>query len=182
LAARWGLPTSLGPGGSRNLEGPSSKTNSIRTQQGNQDIRTSVENEESTHPMLAANDLRNVEAACLASYFSMSYGREFLDKILSRHFSPYAHPTALHSCLARIQAPMLIVTTAFDSLMEAALLDAGREFDIVSYCNDTDRRGKMLYRRSGAEPKLRDSDKLEIDLSEKTVVYKMFGSARCPFA
>ena len=57
---------------------------------------------------------------------------------------------ALPPLLRERGAPhQLIVTTSYDLALERAFLDAGEEFDVVSYLAAGRNRGQVLPRRAG---------------------------------
>jgi SIR2-like protein len=72
----------------------------------------------------------------------------------------------------------LLVTTGYDLTLERALLDAGEEFDVVSYVADGREQGRFCHRDpSGATRiiELPNEYASELDLEERTVVLKLHG-------
>jgi hypothetical protein len=90
---------------------------------------------------------------------------------------PY-HAGPLHEFLAEIQVPMVVVVTNYDTLVEQAFRAAGKPYDLVAYPTDQkDIAGSILWWPHGAsQPEAQEPNKLYIDLTKTTVIYKMHGS------
>jgi hypothetical protein len=114
----------------------------------------------------------------VASYFVEQAGRQVLRERLHKVFDRDFTPCDIHTYLAEIASPMLIVTTNYDDLTERAFAQAGRPFDLVVH--PTDRRdldASVLWWKAGvAEPVPVPPNELLIDLKATTVIYKMHGT------
>lgn len=100
--------------------------------------------------------------------------RDYLHGVFNRSYSV----GPLHQYLASLPGPLLIVTTNYDTLLEEAFLRAGKPYDLVVYPSDRkDLANAVLWWPHGAsEPKVSVPNKLRIDFSKTTVIYKMHGS------
>ena len=124
-----------------------------------------------------AHDLDDLSK--VSSYFVETASRSVLREELRSVFTADSQPGPIQRYLASIDHPMLIVTTNYDDLMERALRDAGRPFDLVVHPTDRkDYDAAVFWWRAGAaEPeKPVAPNKLLIDLTTTTVVYKMHGT------
>ena len=97
-----------------------------------------------------------------------------------------ARPTAVHRFFAALPAKLraegaphqLLVTTSYDLLLEQALLDAGEEFDVVSYLASGPNRGKFCHVPPDGDARVIEVPNryaTELDLSRRTVVLKLHG-------
>jgi hypothetical protein len=118
------------------------------------------------------------DLAKVASYFVETTGRRNLRSRLRQVFNRDYQPCAIHSYLAEISSPLLIVTTNYDDLMECALRKAGRSFDLVVHPTDRkDVEASVIWWRHGADQsEVVQPNQLFIDLKTTTVVYKMHGT------
>lgn len=114
------------------------------------------------------------ELTKMAQYFEAVLGPAPLRKRLREIFSHQQPPTPLHEFLATTAAPLLIVTTNYDDLMERALTAAGKAHDVVVHV--TDQEKVLWWPHGAAEPKEMLTDDLDLDLEQVTVVYKMHGA------
>jgi len=118
------------------------------------------------------------DLAKVSSYFVEALGRPRVRERLRQVFDrPYAS-CEIHKYLAAIKVPLLIVTTNYDDLMEQSLNEAGRVYDLVVHMTDRkDQDASVLWWEHGdPEPKAVPPNELEIDLTQRTVLYKMHGS------
>ena len=69
----------------------------------------------------------------MAQYYEAVLGPDPLRKRLREIFSYKQEPTPLHEFLAGSPAPMLIVTTNYDDLMERVFEKRGKPCDVVSH-------------------------------------------------
>jgi hypothetical protein len=108
-----------------------------------------------------------------------------LDENLHTVFARSAQYGKIHRALAVNTKPLLIITTNYDDLMERALADAGRPFDVVIHLTPTtlkkitdhERADSMLWHPYGSELRFAtDDDLAAIDVTNRFVVYKMHGS------
>jgi hypothetical protein len=110
-------------------------------------------------------------------YYSVAAGREPLYKTLHKIFD-HDYPLAqIHTFLASIDTPLLIVTTNYDDLIERAFKEQGRPFDVVIHNSDPTAGSRPLWFKHGtSEPDEVSANKLLIDIQKTTVVYKMHGA------
>lgn len=117
------------------------------------------------------------ELTKVAQYYLVMVGRRGLYDTLHEIFGREYETTAIHRYLASIEAPLLIVTTNYDDLVERALTDAGRPFDVVIHTTDPDLGDLLLWRPHGGETvEPVNPNRLDIDPEAVTVVYKMHGT------
>jgi hypothetical protein len=72
----------------------------------------------------------------------------------------------------------LLVTTGYDLALEQALLDAGEEFDVVSYVASGRDRGRFYHREPSGETRVIDLPNTyvtELSLDRRAVVLKLHG-------
>jgi DNA-binding SARP family transcriptional activator len=95
-------------------------------------------------------------------------------------------PTQVHRFFAALPPTLrerglphqLIVTTSYDLALEQALLDAGEEFDVVSYIASGRDRGRFSHRDPSGETRvieLPNTYATELSLDRRTVVLKLHG-------
>jgi hypothetical protein len=113
----------------------------------------------------------------VAEYFAIIAGRRALEEQLHEVLDRDYPLAAVHEFLADIDAPMLIVTTNYDDLIERALKESGREHDVVIHTTDPSLGDSILWWPFGeTSPTEISPNRLDVDLSQRTVVYKMNGS------
>lgn len=142
----------------------------------------------------------------IASFYSLRLGRGNLDRRLRdiflppemKNFDPAAVaakggvgggngdaipalPLTPHRVLAKVKKPMLIVTTNYDMLMEQALLESGQtDFDIVVPSTKRSAANAMFVQRGFGTAPVVAKNELDfrgmIDLTKRTVIFKMHGS------
>jgi tetratricopeptide (TPR) repeat protein len=119
------------------------------------------------------NDTKDL--AKVASYFVEASARRRLREHLRRIFDREFAPCEVHKYLASITAPMLIVTTNYDTLVEQAFGQAGRAYDLVIHPTDRkDVEASVLWWKHGdAEPTAVPPNQLFIDLKTTTVIYNL---------
>lgn len=124
------------------------------------------------------DDRELTDLAKVASYFVELSARERLCETLREEFTVEAAPSPMHRYLARVERPLLIVTTNYDDLMERALTEAGRPYDVVVHPTEQHEvEGSVLWWAHGAAtPEAVAPNRLFIELESRTVVYKMHGS------
>ena len=119
-------------------------------------------------------DSEKGELTKMAQYFEAVRGPGPLRERLREIFSHEQPPTPLHEFLADVPAPLLIVTTNYDDLVERAYRQRGKPCDVVVHMTDGE---KVLWWPDGkAEPTALPADELIIELDEVSVVYKMHGA------
>jgi SIR2-like domain len=118
------------------------------------------------------------DLAKVASYFVEAIARSNLRSRLREVFDRDFAPCDIHTYLAEISVPLLIVTTNYDDLTERAFSKAGRFYDLVIHLTDRkDLEGSILWWKHGAsEPVALPPNQLYIDLNTTTVIYKMHGT------
>src|SRR6185503_5006103 len=120
----------------------------------------------------------------VAQYYSVVGGREALNEELHNIFNCDYQPGSLHTFLADVPAPLLIVTTNYDDLIERALDqwnsqpgNAARPYDVVIHTTEVTSGDRLLWWPYGAtEPREVNPNKLDLELEERTVIYKMHGA------
>jgi hypothetical protein len=118
------------------------------------------------------------DLARVSSYYVDVAGREGLRGRLREVFNNQFVPGPLHELLAAVPAPLVIVVTNYDTLVEEAFRKADRPYDLVVYPADrTDFANATLYWPHGeAAPRIAPPNELDIDLAKRTVIFKMHGS------
>jgi DNA-binding SARP family transcriptional activator len=122
----------------------------------------------------------------VAQYVALTKGPGPLYDELRALLETSAVPTPVHRFFAALPPHLrerslphqLLVTTSYDLALEQALLDAGEEFDIVSYVASGRNRGRFLHRDpSGAVHviELPNTYVSELSLERRTVVLKLHG-------
>jgi DNA-binding SARP family transcriptional activator len=97
-----------------------------------------------------------------------------------------AQPTLIHRFFAALPAVLrergaphqLIVTTSYDLALEQALLDAGEEFDVVSYIASGRHRGRFCHVApdgTAAAIDVPNTYATELSLDRRTIVLKLHG-------
>jgi hypothetical protein len=120
------------------------------------------------------------DLAKVSSYYADILGRRVLRKRLRDILLRPYHTGPLHELLAEIPAPMVIVVTNYDTLVEQAFRAARKPYDLVTYPADqraTDIAGSLLWWPHGAaQPEAKEAKYLDIDFTKTTVIFKMHGS------
>jgi hypothetical protein len=117
------------------------------------------------------------DLAKVAQYYNVVGGRIPLREDLHTIFSGSYQITPLHNFLASIEAPLLIITTNYDDLIECAFDAVGRVYDRIIHTTDHTVGDRLLWWKHGSdEPFEVHPNKLVIDLSKVTVIYKMHGA------
>jgi hypothetical protein len=122
----------------------------------------------------------------VAQYVSVMKGSGPLYDELHTLLDADAPPTPIHRFFAALPPLLrerglphqLLVTTSYDLALEAAFLDAGEEFDVVSYIAAGRERGKFCHIRpdgTGRVVDLPNTYATELSLEERTVILKLHG-------
>jgi DNA-binding SARP family transcriptional activator len=122
----------------------------------------------------------------VAQFVALTKGAGPLYDELRALLETTAAPTPVHRFFAAVPALLrergqphqLLVTTSYDLMLEQALLDAGEEFDVVSYIASGRNRGRFCHRDpSGAVRviELPNTYVAELSLERRTVVLKLHG-------
>jgi hypothetical protein len=113
----------------------------------------------------------------VAQYYDVVVGRDKLHMELRSIFNRDYPLTSLHTFLADVAAPLLIVTTNYDDLIERAFDAKDHEYDLVIHTTHSTVGDQLLWWEHGnPEPRRVNSNKLDIDLQAVTVIYKMHGA------
>jgi hypothetical protein len=113
----------------------------------------------------------------VAQYYGVVGGRDRLHDELHSIFNRDYPLTSLHTFLADVPTPLLIVTTNYDDLIERAFDAKGRAYDLVVHTTDPAVGDQLLWWAHGApEPRKVNANKLVIALEAVTVIYKMHGT------
>jgi DNA-binding SARP family transcriptional activator len=122
----------------------------------------------------------------LAQYVAVMKGSGPLYDELHALLDADATPTPIHRFFASLPPLLrqrgvphqLLVTTSYDLTLEAAFLEAGEEFDVVSYVAAGPQRGKFCHIRpdgTGHVVDLPNTYATELSLEERTVILKLHG-------
>jgi len=114
------------------------------------------------------------ELTKMAQYYEAVLGPVPLRRRLREIFSHRQEPTPLHKFLAEMPAPLLIVTTNYDDLMERAFANRGKPCDVVVHM--TDQATVLLLEHGRQQPKAVPSEDLDIGVDQVSVVYKLHGA------
>lgn len=118
------------------------------------------------------------DLAKVSSYFAEVAGRRRLCDRLREALARDYTSGPLHTLLASVPVPQLIVVTNYDTLVEQAFDAIGSPYDLVIHAADrSDIANSVLwwpYREP--EPKIEAPNSLDIDLGKTTVIYKMHGT------
>lgn len=127
-----------------------------------------------------------IDLTKVAQYYNVVIGRKGLNDEMHDIFNCDYPLTRLHTFLASVDAPLLIITTNYDDLIERALDarnrqlgDKARPYDVVIHTTDVKSKGEHIlwWSYGAAEPDEKvNPNKLDIDLNERTVIYKMHGA------
>jgi hypothetical protein len=118
------------------------------------------------------------ELTKVAQYFGAVIGRQPLQQKLREIFQLRQDPAPIHHYLAEVaaNAPLLIVTTNYDDLIERAFDTAHQPYDKVVHVASSDRGKELLWWQYGvAEPEECLTKDLFIDLTQTSVIYKIHG-------
>jgi len=122
----------------------------------------------------------------VAQYVAVMKGSGPLYDELHALLDADAAPTPIHRFFASLPPfggesglpHQLLVTTSYDLALEAAFLEAGEEFDVVSYIAAGPQRGKFCHIRpngTGRVVDLPNTYAVELSLEQRTVILKLHG-------
>jgi hypothetical protein len=118
----------------------------------------------------------SADLARVAQYVDVISGRGNLNERLRSIFNEDYEPSSIHHFLAQIDVPLLIVTTNYDDLIERAFRSNNREYDLVIHTSDPRLGVHIFYVPQGeTKPIKAVPNKLNLDLTKRTVIYKMHG-------
>lgn len=134
--------------------------------------------QESSFPSQDPQDLDDL--AKVASYYAIVSGRRALRERLHEVWNHEYTFGPLHSYLAAIPTPLLIVSTNYDTLIEQAFHAANKPYDLVIHpAERKDIANAVWWWPHGAlEPGVVPPNELDIDLDRTTVIYKMHGTTQ----
>jgi DNA-binding SARP family transcriptional activator len=126
------------------------------------------------------------ELTRVAQFVALTKGAGPLYEELQSLLNAAAAPTPVHRFFASLPPLLrergvphqLLVTTSYDLALEQALLDAGEEFDVVSYLASGRNRGRFCHRDPSGETRvieLPNTYAVELSLERRTVVLKLHG-------
>jgi DNA-binding SARP family transcriptional activator len=122
----------------------------------------------------------------IAQYVAVMRGSGPLYDELHALLEPKSQPTEIHRFFAALPLLLrerglphqLLVTTSYDVALERAFLEAGEEFDVVSYVASGPNRGKFCHIRpdgSGNFVDVPNTYATELSLEQRTVILKLHG-------
>lgn len=131
---------------------------------------------ETSFPSQDPRDLDDL--AKVASYYATMSGRRTLRERLREVLNHDYQCGALHQFLAAVPAPLVIVSTNYDTLIEQAFLAAGKPYDLVIHPADRKDIANAIWwwPHGASEPQVKVPNELDIDLTKTTVLYKMHGT------
>ena len=126
------------------------------------------------------------ELTRVAQYVALMKGAGPLYDELHELLAARAAPTAVHQLLAALPPLLrergsphqLIVTTSYDLALEQAFLEAGEEFDVVSYVASGRDRGRFCHVRpdgSATVVHVPNTYAAELSLERRTIILKLHG-------
>ncbi len=117
------------------------------------------------------------ELTTVSQYFHVVAGRQPLHRELHGIFDEDYPLSPLHTFLANVPTPLLIVTTNYDDLIERAFAAKGCTYELVIHTTDPTLGDRLLHWPYGAtEPVEVSPNKLDIDFQKVTAIYKMHGA------
>jgi DNA-binding SARP family transcriptional activator len=122
----------------------------------------------------------------VAQFVALTQGPGLLRDELAGLLDASGGPTPVHRLFASLPPVLrsrglphqLLVTTGYDLRLEQALLDAGEEFDVVSYLPRGRDRGRFCHRDPSGETRvieLPNTYVTELSLERRTIVLKLHG-------
>jgi hypothetical protein len=122
----------------------------------------------------------------VAQYVALTKGSGPLYEELRTMLDGESQPSAVHHFFASLPPRLrergmphqLLVTTSYDLALEAALLQAGEEFDVVSYLASGRDRGRFCHLRPDGSSTVIDVPNTyatELSLEQRTVILKLHG-------
>ena len=132
--------------------------------------------ERSSFPSDDERDRNDLMKVC--SYTADVSGRPRLRTRLREVLNKQYSAGILHKFLASIEAPLMIVVTNYDTMLEEAFKAAGKPYDLVVYPADRlDLKNSLLWWRHGESRTGRTPGERALHRSRKTtVIYKMHGT------
>jgi hypothetical protein len=134
--------------------------------------------EEASFPSQDPQDMDDL--AKVASYYAIVSGRRSLRERLHEVFNYEFTCGPLHHYLASIPAPLLIVSTNYDTFIEQAFLAVNKPYDLVIHPAERKDIANAVWwwPHEAPEPIVVPPNELHIDLDKTTVIYKMHGNVQ----
>ena len=129
---------------------------------------------EALHVPLDQADAASVQR--LASFIEITRGRQKLLHLLDEAFGQSYEPRAIHRLLARLPAPLVIVTTNYDDLMEKAFAEIGRPLDTIAATGMAHESDEWSMTASDGRQQLLHGSRIGFELAERPVLVKVKGS------
>jgi len=118
-----------------------------------------------------------VELATVAQYYTWAVGRPDLYKSLHKIFAVDYPFGKVHKLVADLKAPLLVLTTNYDDMIEKAFRASGKPFDLIIHqTNNEAQSGSVLFQGHDAAPEYVKPNEVVIDLGRTSVIYKMHGT------
>jgi hypothetical protein len=132
--------------------------------------------QEASFPSQDPRDMDDL--AKVASYYAIVSGRRLLRERLHEVLNYEFTFGPLHAFLASVPAPLLIVSTNYDTLIEQAFHAVNKPYDLIIHPSERkDIANAVWWWRHGTpEPIVVPPNELDIDLDRTTVIYKMHGT------
>jgi len=114
----------------------------------------------------------------VASCFELYTGRYFLEEMLEHIFNPDQRPSSLHYFLAQVPVLPLIITTNYNTLIERAFREAGREFHTIMtpiYDRSYSRHHVLWWAPGAEKPLVQTARGFKPTPEDLPVVYKVHG-------
>jgi hypothetical protein len=119
-----------------------------------------------------------LDLAKVAQYYdAVAAGRVALHRELHEIFTCDYPLADIHVFLAEIEAPLLIVTTNYDDLIECSFRAREKPFDVVVHTTHSEHADSVLWWPHNQKPRyVTPNEFVDINLDTTTVIYKMHGS------
>jgi hypothetical protein len=112
-------------------------------------------------------------ASCVGMMGGTHRLREYLVEVFNRDY----RPGPVHELLADVPAPLLIVTTNYDDLIERAFAARGKPFHVVHWTDHPQIAGSVVWwRPSSTQPEHHPPKVLPLIPGKETIIYKMHGA------
>lgn len=129
-----------------------------------------------------ASEFEAADIAEVSAFYVQRFGRTQLDDLLNRTLGRIDYtPSETHRFLAETAkaAPLLILTTNYDTLMEQALDEVELQYDVIAYMpRQGDQSAKLAFLPFGSsQPQLVGSGDTYVNLDERTLLVRLHGPA-----
>ena len=117
------------------------------------------------------------DLAKVSSYYTQTADRPSLIDFMKEVFHRDYQIGQIHRFLAELTAPLLIVSTNYDDLLERAFQEKRKPYHLVTYPTDrTDLAASVLWWKPNAtEPETFPPAKLPLSLTDTSIIFKMHG-------